>query len=92
MESMHKVNFDGERLSLEYPCPWTYKLIGADEARLREIIDAVASGRAYTVKISNRSSGGRYCCLDMEMVVMDEGERTATYAALSSSDGVRMVL
>ena len=59
MESMHKVNFDGQRLELEYPCPWSYKVIGTDEARLRDLIDEVAAGRAYTVKVSNRSSGGR---------------------------------
>lgn len=92
MESMHKLNFDGQKLELEYPCPWTYKVIGSDEAQLRACIEEAADGRPYTVKISNKSSGGRYCCLDMEMIVESEAERTKTYESLQGRNGVRMVL
>lgn len=92
MESMHKLNFDGQKLALEYPCPWSYKVIGTDEALLRSHIEEVANGRAYTIKISNKSSGGKYCCLDMDMIVESEAERTETYAALQGRDGIKMVL
>ncbi len=92
MESMHKLNFDGQKLELEYPCPWTYKVIGMDEAVLRAHIEEVAAGRAYSLKISNKSSGGKYCCLDMEMIVESEAERTQTYEALQGRDGIKMVL
>ncbi|HSR35561.1 MAG TPA: DUF493 domain-containing protein [Desulfurivibrionaceae bacterium] len=80
------------RLVLEYPCPWTYKVIGADGEALRAAIAGVMEAREHLVTPSRTSRGGKYQSLDIEVVVQDEAERNALYAALKAHQAVVMVL
>lgn len=87
-----RLNEVTERLELEYPCHWVYKIIGEDAARLRQAVLQIIEGDAYTVSVSKTSSSGRYVSLNIDVEVSDESERTSIYAALRSHADVRMVL
>lgn len=77
---------------LDYPCPWAYRVIGADEQQLRGLIAGLVGARAHEVTLSNRSSGGKYTSLRLELTVTDEADRLRLFNALSGHPAVRMVL
>jgi len=82
----------GEKLDLTYPCEWVYKVIGSGQEQvLRAIVDVV-QGYDYDVTLSNRSKTGKYCCLNLEMVVDSEEIRTEIYMALRNHPTIRIVL
>lgn len=80
------------RLILDYPCPWVYKVIGADGEQLRLAIGEVLGGREHLVTPSRTSRSGKYQSLDIEVVVRDEAERNAFYVAFKRHAAVVMVL
>jgi len=78
--------------AIEYPCRWVYKVIGPDEKALRAAVTQVMQDLAHTVEPSNVSAMGRYCCLNVELVVVDETVRTTLYELLKKHPAVRVVL
>ena len=87
-----KPTFEGIEPEIEYPCTWSYKLIGPDEAKLRTHVTSVVGERAHFVEVSNRSSQGSYISLRLEIGVEDEEDRRALFAALETGEGVLYVL
>lgn len=77
---------------LEYPCSWTYKVIGGEGEGLRVAIAEVMGERYCLVTPSRTSRSGKYQSLDIEVVVRDEAERNALYVALKGHRAVVMVL
>lgn len=81
-----------QKLELEYPCPWVYKIIGREQEELRVAIAEVVQARECLVSLSNSSSGGKYLCLDVELVVLSAEDREAQYCAFKRHPAVVMVL
>ncbi|MCX5865088.1 MAG: DUF493 domain-containing protein [Deltaproteobacteria bacterium] len=81
-----------QKLELEYPCPWVYKLIGREQEELRTAIAEVVQTRDCLVSLSNSSSGGKYLCLDVELVVVSAEDRECQYCAFKRHPAVVMVL
>ena len=82
----------GKKLALIYPCPWLYKLIGPSPEKLRQAIAAVLRERECLITPSHTSSSGKYHCLDVEIVVHNEEDRTRHYEAFRKHPAVIMVL
>ncbi|HIJ90696.1 MAG: DUF493 domain-containing protein [Desulfobulbaceae bacterium] len=80
------------KVELEYPCPWVYKIIGREQEELRAAIAEVVQARECLVSLSNSSSGGKYLCLDVELVVVSSEDREAQYLAFKDHPAVVMVL
>jgi hypothetical protein len=81
-----------QKVELEYPCPWVYKIIGREQDELRLAIAEVVQARECLVSLSNSSSGGKYLCLDVELVVVSAEDREAQYHAFKRQPAVVMVL
>jgi len=81
-----------QKLEMEYPCHWTYKLIGVAQGEIRQAITSVLQGRECLVSHSNSSRAGKYHCLNVELVVHSEEDRTANYEAFKSHPAITMVL
>jgi uncharacterized protein len=81
-----------QKLELEYPCPWVYKIIGREQEELRAAVAEVVQVRECLVSLSNSSSGGKYLCLDVELVVLSAEDREAQYCAFKGHPAVVMVL
>jgi len=77
---------------IAYPCRWIYKVIGPDEAALREAVAQVVQDLPHTLELSNTSATGRYCCLNLETTVADEAVRTTLYEMLKNHPAIRYVL
>lgn len=87
-----RLDKDSPKLKLEYPCQWIYKLIGSNKESIQEAIAEIIVGKEYKIELSNKSSAGKYCCMNLEMSTESEEERTATYASLKSHPNIIMVL
>jgi putative lipoic acid-binding regulatory protein len=81
-----------QKLALEYPCPWVYKIIGRKQEDLQVAIAEIVQARECLVSLANASSGGKYLCLDVELVVLSAEDREAQYLAFKGHPAVIMVL
>jgi putative lipoic acid-binding regulatory protein len=83
---------ENQKLELEYPCSWKYKIVGEERKKLEAAIHSVILERAHTLKHSNASKTGKYISLNLDMIVHNEDDRTFIYEALKAHDDVKMVL
>ncbi len=91
---------DQQKPVVEYPCPWSYKIIGPDEEAMRtavrECLDrhlARDSGdREFELGQSRVSKGGKYVSLSLNLTVQDQAERDALFVALSECPEILMVI
>lgn len=81
-----------EKPSIQYPCAWTYKVIGTDEAELRSAIETVLGKDNLLISRSHTSSGGKYISLNAEIVVEDDESRLKHYQNLKNHIAVKVVL
>lgn len=86
------LDLTGRELKMDYPCKWLYKVIGANQQEIRQAIQEVGQKEKYKITNSNRSKGGKYFCLNMEMTVSSEEQRNEIYQALKNHSLVKMVL
>ncbi|HNY65579.1 MAG TPA: DUF493 domain-containing protein [Deltaproteobacteria bacterium] len=77
---------------IEYPCAWTYKLFGTDEAELREAVARIMPMDGYDLSLSRSSRHGKYLCMNLTLTVVSEEDRTSVYEALHAHDSILLVL
>jgi hypothetical protein len=80
-----------QKVSIDYPCLWFYKVIGSDEAGMRAAI-ADATAGAGDVTASRSSAAGKFVSLNIAVQVENEQRRIAIYEALRKVPSVKMVL
>ena len=85
-------NRRGRKPDIDYPCQWGYKVIGTDEKVLRSAITEVVQNISHSITPSNRSASGKYICLDVEILVLNEDQRLTIYESLRRHPAVKIVL
>ncbi len=81
-----------EKPDIIYPCPWTYKVIGTSEDALKKAIATVITGKEVLVSFSHTSSGGKYCSVNVEVVLEDDETRLRYYQNLKNHAAVKVVM
>jgi uncharacterized protein len=81
-----------EKLELEYPCKWEYKLIGKEEEGIKKMALVIAEGRAFSLNISNKSSSGKFVSVTLEVLVYNDDERVYIYEELRKSKHILYIL
>ena len=67
--------FDSDDVpEIDYPCQWTYKILGSAEADLRNAVREVVTGE-YILQPSNTSKTGKYMSLELVLTVHTDDER-----------------
>jgi len=89
---MEIINDRKEKLELEYPTSWKYKLIGHEKEAIQKAISDVILEREHSLSHSNNSKTGKYVSMNLELVVMNEDERNFIYEALKAHQHIKMVL
>ncbi len=79
-------------VEIDYPTQWSYKLIGPDEAGLRDAIAAAVDERHHDISVSRRSSGGKYVSLRLELIVTSHEDRRGIANTLHVHAAVKFVL
>jgi putative lipoic acid-binding regulatory protein len=80
------------KAKLDYPCQWLYKVIGTDYKQLHQAIMEIINNGPCDISLSNKSSSGKYLCLNLEITVQNEEERNSIYLNLKSHPHVKIVL
>jgi len=83
---------ESQKLELDYPCSWKYKIIGEERKKLEEAVHSVILERVHTLKHSNASKTGKYVSMNLDLIVQNEDERTFIYEALKAHQHIKMVL
>ncbi len=81
-----------ENAIVEYPCKWSFRLIGSDAQLIRKTVEEYMRNSTYTLEPSNTSSSGKYVSLNLETVVSDENARNRIYEELKKIPCLKMVL
>ena len=89
---MEIINESEQKLQLEYPCKWCYKVVGYERAGLEIAAIETFSERPYTLIPSNTSKSGKYISMNLELLVHNEDERTYFYETLKAHVHIKMVL
>ena len=77
---------------IDYPCSWSYRVVGEDESALREAVARCVGARDHELAASNVSRTGRYVSLKLTCTVESEADRHAVYEALCVDPAIRHVL
>ncbi len=83
--------FGDAHLNLDYPCDWTYKIVGRDEEAMQLAVSMVLD-REYRLNPSNRSRTGKYLSLEIVLEVRDEDDRRGVGQALHDRDEILFVI
>ncbi|MFA5216333.1 YbeD family protein [Sulfuricurvum sp.] len=86
------INETTQKLELDYPCTWCYKVVAYERAGIEIAALEIFSERTYSLNPSNSSKSGKYISMNLELLVHNEDERTYFYEALKAHPHVKMVL
>lgn len=89
---MEILNDRKEKLELDYPCNWAYKLISTEKKALQRAIHDVIAEREHKLEHSNKSKSGKYVSMNLELLVHNEDDRNFIYEALKAHNNITMVL
>ncbi len=86
------MDLNDHKLELNYPCLWTYKVIGSIREDLRRAVHDVVGDMEHTLTFSNNSRRGRYLSLKLELIVQNDAQRVGIYESLSQQSAIKIVL
>ena len=81
-----------EKPEIQYPCDWSYKIIGSDGDYITRTIPTLLGDFNYRMSKSNQSKTGKFISFNCSVHVSNEEERTQIFAILQNLPSVRMVL
>ena len=77
---------------IDYPCQWSFKIIGMDEGLIRQAVTDYMGDVEYSISKSNGSRTGKYVSMDFKITVINEGDRNQIFSYLSGQPFVKMVI
>jgi putative lipoic acid-binding regulatory protein len=77
---------------IDYPCRWSYKIIGDDEKAIRIAIAEIVAHRDHDVELSRSSRTGKYVSLKVDVLVGDHDERRGLANGFNEHPAVKFVL
>ena len=86
------IDLSKEKLELNYPCSWEYKLVVLEHIDIHITVKEVILQREHKVKASKVSSKGKYKSYTLEMLVHNEDDRKEIYKMLGDDSNIKMVL
>lgn len=83
---------DRNKAEIIYPCRWSYRVIGSDESVISTTIHKVLKSMRYEISFGNKSSGGKYVSVNVEVDVASESERNTVFSLLKEIPTVKMIV
>lgn len=77
---------------IDYPCQWTFKIIGTQSSIIRNLVESYLKGEKYSLSSSNQSRSGKYVSMTLKTNVNDEASRDAIYTHFKGQSEIKMVL
>lgn len=89
---VENINDIEQKVVIEYPCSWQYKLITEHEEHTKDAILDVINDRFHKLTHSNSSKSGKYVSMNLELLVHNEDDRNFIFEALKQHQKIKMVL
>ena len=89
---MEIINDNEQKLKLEYPLTWSYKLISLSEEKIKQVIHEVIIDREHKIEHSKASKTGKYISMNLDLLVHNEEDRNFIFQALKAHQHIKMVL
>lgn len=89
---MENINDIKQKVLIEYPSNWNYKIITEHQDHTKEAVLDVINERFHTLTHSNNSKSGKYISMNLELLVQNEDDRNFIFQALKDHHKVKMVL
>ena len=86
------INDSDKKVELEYPCNWCYKVIGESMEGIEEAVKEIVDEREHKLTHSNKSKGGKYTSMNLDMLVHNDDDRQTIYEELKKHKNVKMVI
>ncbi len=86
------MNITCQKLELNYPCTWKYKLIVKSDALIKNIISDTIDNREHNMELSNQSSKGKFISYLVELKVKDEADRLNLHKIFSEHKDIKMIV
>lgn len=86
------VDLSKEKLELDYPCNWIYKLVILETICIKTTVEEVVLKREHTIKESKVSKKGKFKSYTLELLVHNEDDRKELYRILGEHNNIKMVL
>ena len=78
--------------NIEYPCQWSYRVIGTSEYELRQAASECIDVPEVDISLSNHSAKGTYISLNIAVQVQSELMRDCFFMALKDHPAVKFIL
>ena len=89
---MENISDIEQKVVIEYPCSWQYKIITLHEDHTKEAILDVINERLHKLTKSKSSKGGKYVSMNLDIIVQNEDDRNFIFEALKAHQKTKMVL
>lgn len=86
------IDLNKEKLELEYPCQWIYKLVVLSDHKIKSTVDEIVVDKEYNLKDSNQSSKGKFVSYRLEITVENEEERVGIFDSFRNHKDIKMVI
>lgn len=86
------IDLSQQKLELNYPCDWVYKVIGACDKDVMDAVSEIMFEREHDLNLSNRSSKGKFVSFTLKTLVHNESDRVDLFKLLSEHSKVIRVL
>ena len=89
---MEIINDSQQKVQLDYPTTWTYKLISLDKELIKKVVHEVIEAREHKLSHSNASKTGKFVSMNLDLLVHNEDDRNFIFQALKAHQDIKMVL
>ncbi len=86
------INGREEKLELNYPCSWDYRVMCLMQADIDRVVTEVIKDRDCTIKKGNKSKTGKYQSYNVAILVHSDDDRIALFELFKGHKDVAMVL
>lgn len=86
------IDLSKEKLELNYPCNWIYKVVVLTEKDAKAAVKEVLDSREYKMTKSKTSSKGKFISFSVETLVHNEDDRVELYEQLRTHARIKMVI
>jgi len=86
------VDLSKEKLKLDYPCNWTYKLLVKEQINIITTVKEVVLEREHSIKESKTSAKGKFKSYTLELLVHNEDDRKTLFEILGKHIDIKMVI
>ena len=86
------IDLSKEKLELDYPCNWQYKLVGFGEEEIMGAAKEVFGERPFSLTPSKVSKKGKFKSFTVDIIVHNEDDRLELFTILQAHCDIKMVI